>query len=141
VSPLQPMNPKERMVADYAETGVTVGHHPMAHCRRRLRDLQVFRAGDLKLVWHGVKAPIAGQMISRQRPGTAHGFIFVSLEDETSIANAIVDRDLYEAKPLAYHLCQVPLDRRHSPKHRQGNSHSGEAHRGAEHHRNAHGVP
>jgi len=97
MSPLQPMNPEERMVADYAGTGVTVGHHPMAHCRGRLRELQVFRAGDLKLVRHGVKARIAGQVIARQRPGTAHGFIFLSLEDETGIANAIVDPDLYEA--------------------------------------------
>ncbi len=96
-SPLQPMSPEERMVADYAGTGVTVGRHPMAHCRARLRQQQVFRAGDLKLVRHGVKLRIAGQVIARQRPGTAHGFIFLSLEDETGIANAIIDPDLYEA--------------------------------------------
>ena len=96
-SPLQPMNPEERMVADYAGTGVTVGRHPMAHCRARLRDMRVFRAGDLKLIRHGTVARIAGQVIARQRPGTAHGFIFLSLEDETGIANAIVDPDLYEA--------------------------------------------
>ena len=97
ISPLQAMNPEERMVADYAGTGVTVGRHPMAHCRARLRDMQVFRAGDLRLVRHGVKLRIAGQVIARQRPGTAHGFIFLSLEDETGIANAIIDPDLYEA--------------------------------------------
>ncbi len=96
-SPLAAMNPEERMVADYAGTGVTVGRHPMAHCRPRMRTLQVFRAGDLKLVRHGVKLRIAGQVIARQRPGTAHGFIFLSLEDETGIANAIIDPDLYEA--------------------------------------------
>lgn len=97
LSPLQPMNPEERMVADYAGTGVTVGRHPMAHCRARLRSMNVFRAGDLKLLRHGVKARIAGQVIARQRPGTAHGFIFLSIEDEAGIANAIVDPDLYEA--------------------------------------------
>ncbi len=96
-SPLQPMNPEERMIADYAGTGVTVGRHPMAHCRKRLNNMNVLRAGDLKLVRHGVKARIAGQVIARQRPGTAHGFIFLSIEDETGIANAIVDPDLYEA--------------------------------------------
>ena len=96
-SPLEAMNPEERMVADYAGTGVTVGRHPMAHCRSRMRSLQVFRAGELKLVRHGVKARIAGQVIARQRPGTAHGVIFLSLEDETGIANAIVDPDLFEA--------------------------------------------
>ena len=96
-SPLQAMNPEERMVADYAGTGVTVGRHPMAHCRARLRSMNVFSAGDLKLLRHGVKARIAGQVIARQRPGTAHGFIFLSIEDEAGIANAIVDPDLYEA--------------------------------------------
>ncbi len=96
-SPLQPMNPEERMVADYAGTGVTVGRHPMAHCRMQLHRMNVFPAGDLKLVRHGVKTRIAGQVIARQRPGTAHGFIFLSIEDETGIANAIIDPDLYEA--------------------------------------------
>jgi error-prone DNA polymerase len=96
-SPLQPMNPEERMIADYAGTSVTVGRHPMAHCRARLHNMNVFRAGDLKFVRHGVKARIAGQVIARQRPGTAHGFIFLSIEDETGISNAIVDPELYEA--------------------------------------------
>ncbi len=96
-SPLQTMNPEERMIADYAGTGVTIGRHPMAHCRTELRNMSVLRAGDLKLLRHGVKARIAGQVIARQRPGTAHGFIFLSLEDETGIANAIIDPDLYEA--------------------------------------------
>ena len=81
------MNPEERMVADYAGTGVTVGRHPMTHCR----------ATDLKLACHGLKLRIAGQVIARQRPGSAHGFIFLSLKDETGIANAIIDPDLYEA--------------------------------------------
>ncbi len=96
VSPLRPMEPQERMVADYASTGVTVGRHPMAHCRQQLRTMRVVRAGDLPLLRHGVKARIAGCVIARQRPGTAHGFIFLSIEDETGIANAIVDPELYE---------------------------------------------
>ncbi|HEY6374908.1 MAG TPA: OB-fold nucleic acid binding domain-containing protein, partial [Edaphobacter sp.] len=96
VSPLRPMEPQERMVADYASTGVTVGRHPMAHCRQQLRSMRVVRAGDLSLLRHGVKTRIAGCVIARQRPGTAHGFIFLSIEDETGIANAIVDPELYE---------------------------------------------
>jgi len=96
-SPLQAMNPEERMVADYAGTSVTVGQHPMEHCRMQLHRMNVFPAGDLKLVRHGTKARIAGQVIARQRPGTAHGFIFLSIEDETGIANAIIDPDLYKA--------------------------------------------
>ena len=95
-SPLQAMNPEERMVADYAGTGVTVGHHPMAHCRERLRTMNVCRAVDLRMLRHGVKTRIAGCVIARQRPGTAHGFIFLSIEDETGISNAIIEPELYE---------------------------------------------
>jgi len=75
---------------------VTVGRHPMAHYRQQLRAMRVSRAGDLIKLRHGVKARIAGCVIARQRPGTAHGFIFLSIEDETGIANAIIDPDLYE---------------------------------------------
>jgi error-prone DNA polymerase len=96
VSLLRPMEPQERMVADYASTGVTVGRHPMAHYRRQLRTMRVVRAADLPLLRHGVKARIAGCVIARQRPGTAHGFIPLSIEDETGIANAIVHPELYE---------------------------------------------
>ena len=96
-SPLYPMDPQERLVADYAGSDVTVGRHPMSHCRTQLRQMNILRAGDLKLLRHGVPARIAGCVIARQRPGTAHGFIFLSLEDETGIANVIIDPDLYEA--------------------------------------------
>jgi len=95
-SPLRQMEPQERMVADYSSTGVTVGRHPMAHYRQQLRAMRVSSAGDLIKLRHGVKARIAGCVIARQRPGTAHGFIFLSIEDETGIANAIIDPDLYE---------------------------------------------
>jgi error-prone DNA polymerase len=95
-SPLRPMQPQERMVADYASTGVTVGRHPMAHCREQLRTMQIVPARDLRLLRNGVPARIAGCVIARQRPGTAHGFLFLSIEDETGIANAIIDPDLYE---------------------------------------------
>ena len=97
LSPLEAMNAEERMVADYAGTGVTVGRHPMAHCRMELRRMNVFPASHLKHVRHETQVRIAGCVIARQRPGTAHGFIFLSLEDETGIANAIIDPDLYEA--------------------------------------------
>ena len=95
-SPLEAMNPIERMVADYSGTGVTVGRHPMAHCRGELRHMRVFPASYLRNTRHGTQVRIAGCVIARQRPGTAHGFIFLSLEDETGIANAIIDPDLYE---------------------------------------------
>jgi error-prone DNA polymerase len=96
ISPLRAMEPQERMVADYASIGVTVGRHPMAHYRQQLRVMEVIPARDLMLLRHGVKARIAGCVIARQRPGTAQGFIFLSIEDETGISNAIIDPDLYE---------------------------------------------
>ncbi len=99
-SPLQAMNPEERMVADYAGTGVTVGRHPMAHCRGQLRNMNVCRADDLRMLRHGINARIAGCVSARQRPGTAHGFIFLSIEDETGISNAIIDPEMYERKSL-----------------------------------------
>jgi error-prone DNA polymerase len=61
-----------------------------------MKKMQVHPAGSLHILKHGVRARIAGCVIARQRPGTAHGFLFLSIEDETGIANAIVDPDLYE---------------------------------------------
>jgi len=58
--------------------------------------MNVCRADDLRMLRHGIKARIAGCVIARQRPGTAHGFIFLSIEDETGISNAIIDPELYE---------------------------------------------
>ncbi len=95
-SPLEPMNPKERLIADHIGTGVTVGRHPVAHSRDKLRVLGVSTARDLLALRHGASARIAGCVIARQRPGTAHGFIFLSIEDETGIANAIIEPELYE---------------------------------------------
>ena len=95
-SPLEAMSPTERVVADYSGTGVTVGRHPMAHCRSELRKMEVFPASYLRSTRHGTTAGIPGCVTARQRPGTACGFIFLSLEDETGIANAIIDPDLYQ---------------------------------------------
>jgi error-prone DNA polymerase len=92
--PLAPMSHAERLGADYTGTGLTVGKHPMAAIRSRLPD--VWRAGDLPQATHGMYLKVAGQVICRQRPGTAKGFVFVSLEDETGVANAIVTPQLFE---------------------------------------------
>jgi error-prone DNA polymerase len=93
-SPLPAMNPLERLRADFAGTQLTVGRHPMALIRPQLTD--VWRAGDLPKARHGDRLRIAGNVICRQRPGTAKGFVFISLEDETGISNAIVRPDLFE---------------------------------------------
>jgi error-prone DNA polymerase len=84
------MTPVERLVADYRGTGLTVGPHPMALRRRQLEWLGVTPAAGLGGLPPGRRVRIAGSVIVRQRPGTAKGFVFLSLEDETGIANAIV---------------------------------------------------
>jgi error-prone DNA polymerase len=89
-SPLLPMNTEERLWADYHGTGVTIGKHPMAWRRAEMNALGVTRAIDLAKVPNGRLVRIAGAVIVRQRPGTAHGFVFMSMEDETGIMNAIV---------------------------------------------------
>jgi len=94
-SPLKPMTEAERLVADYAGTGLTVGRHPMALRRDELAMAGVLRACDLQSVRPGRRVRVAGMVITRQRPGTAKGFVFLTLEDETGIANIIVRPDLF----------------------------------------------
>jgi error-prone DNA polymerase len=96
-SPLAPMTPDERLEADYRDTGLTIGPHPMAARREELRSRGVLRAVDLLRLPDGLHVKAAGAVICRQRPGTAKGFMFLSLEDETGIANAIVTPDLFDA--------------------------------------------
>ena len=96
LTPLQQMTTEERLMADYAGTGLTVGKHPMEYRREDLRRNDILSADELKDLPHGRFVRAAGCVIARQRPGTAHGFIFISMEDETGIANVIVTPDLYE---------------------------------------------
>ncbi|MBA3651427.1 MAG: error-prone DNA polymerase, partial [Chthoniobacterales bacterium] len=93
-SPLAPMTLPERVQADYAAMNLTTGPHPMKLLRTHLPD--VWRASELVQAKHGATVEIAGNVICRQRPGTAKGFVFISLEDETGVANAIVTPDLFE---------------------------------------------
>jgi error-prone DNA polymerase len=95
-SPLQPMNHEERLVADYHGTGLTVGPHPMAYRRAELNRMHIRCARELSHIPNGKRVRIGGSVIARQRPGTAHGFVFLSMEDETGIANAIITPDLLQ---------------------------------------------
>jgi error-prone DNA polymerase len=95
-SPLQQMNLEERLVADFAGTGVTVGKHPMAFQREKLRRMGIRSAADLAALRDNQPVRVAGCVIARQRPGTAKGFVFLSIEDETGIANAIITPAVYE---------------------------------------------
>jgi error-prone DNA polymerase len=93
--PLRPMTEAERLVADYAGMGLSIGRHPMALRRDELAMRGVLRSSDLPRVRHGRRVRVAGMVITRQRPGTAKGFVFLTLEDETGIANIIVRPDLF----------------------------------------------
>jgi error-prone DNA polymerase len=99
-SPLLPMNHEERLVADFRGTGLTVGPHPMAYRREWLKAMGIRRASELRDIPNGRRLRIGGCVITRQRPGTAKGFVFLSLEDETGVANAIVTPDLFHQNRL-----------------------------------------
>ena len=99
-SPLKTMSNEERLVADFRGTGMTVGPHPMAYHRARMEKLGVRRAIDLRQISSGRRVCIAGCVIARQRPGTAKGFVFLSLEDETGVFNAIINPDLFQQNRL-----------------------------------------
>jgi error-prone DNA polymerase len=95
-SPLAAMTHEERLVADFRATGLTVGPHPMQYRRAEMNRMGIYRASDLARVPDGRRLRIGGCVIARQRPGTAKGIMFMSLEDETGIANAIVAPDLLQ---------------------------------------------
>jgi error-prone DNA polymerase len=99
-SPLAPMTHEERLVADFHGTGMTVGPHPMAYRRAEMTALGIYPASSLKSIPSGQRLRIGGCVIARQRPGTAKGFVFLSLEDETGIANAIVTPDLLQSNRI-----------------------------------------
>jgi error-prone DNA polymerase len=88
----------DRVRADYDGTGLTIGPHPMTLERPSLAARGVQRAIDLMRGRPGRRVRVAGAVITRQRPGTAKGFVFLTLEDETGIANIIVRPDLYSAQ-------------------------------------------
>ena len=90
VPPLPEMTLAEEMAADFRAGSISTGPHPITFVRAELDRRGVTRAADLRSIPDGHRAAIAGVVIVRQRPGTAKGFVFVTLEDETGFANAIV---------------------------------------------------
>ena len=88
--PLAPMNPLERLDADYRGSGMTTGPHPMHYLREPLHALGVLPAVQLEHHPSGRWVRVAGAVITRQRPGTAKGFVFLTLEDETGVSNVVV---------------------------------------------------
>jgi error-prone DNA polymerase len=102
VSPLEKMNAGERIAADYQGTGVTVGPHPMAYRRSEMNRLGVTAAADLARLRNGRAVKVAGCVIVRQRPGTAKGVVFVSLEDETGISNVVLMPDQFQQQRVTW---------------------------------------
>ncbi|MGZ6228749.1 MAG: error-prone DNA polymerase [Candidatus Binataceae bacterium] len=107
VVPLPGMDAMSETRADYAATGLTIGPHLMAHMRKKLRSDGVLAAAKLAQASHGALVKTAGVVIVRQRPGTAKGFFFLTLEDETGISNAIVIPDLFQANRALLHNAAI----------------------------------
>jgi len=99
-APLVQMTTHERLAADYQGTSLTIGRHPMHYHREELHEMGVTPARDLAGVPNGRKVRVAGCVIVRQRPGTAKGVMFISMEDETGIANIVVMPDRFEEDRL-----------------------------------------
>ena len=95
-SPLAQMTRAERMNADFRGTGLTIGHHPVAYHRAELNKLGACRAIDIQKLRDGTFIKIGGWVIVRQRPGTAKGFVFLTMEDETGVANVIITPQLFD---------------------------------------------
>ncbi|MGH9574743.1 MAG: DNA polymerase III subunit alpha [Candidatus Acidiferrales bacterium] len=95
-SPLSPMSTEERLIADFHGTGLTIGPHPLAYHRASLKKYRLRTAIELQSLRNGTPVRIAGSVVVRQRPGTAKGFVFLSMEDETGIANVIITPQLFQ---------------------------------------------
>ncbi len=122
---LPKMRPLEETLADYAATGVTAGPHLIAHLRTRLRSRGILSAAELANAQDGEWVKAAGSVIVRQRPGTAKGFLFITLEDETGIANVIVTPDLFQANRTVLHrasllMVEGPLQKQQGVIHVRG---------------------
>ena len=94
-APLKDMSAAENTMADYHAMELTTGRHLLEHFRPQLRKDNVLSAADLKRIPTGRRVTTAGAVIVRQRPGTAKGFVFLTLEDETGLSQAIVSPSLF----------------------------------------------
>ncbi len=93
-SPLPEMSAIEETFADYSTTGITTGVHPLAHIRKSLSRQAILPTATVGKVRNGERVRTAGTVIVRQRPGTAKGVLFITLEDESGMVQAIVRPDL-----------------------------------------------
>lgn len=96
-------------MADYAGTGLSTSQHPMFYRRHELQWQGILTATELRNHKHGKRVKTAGCIIARQRPGTAKGFVFLSMEDETGISNIIITPDLFERNRLVLMRSKIML--------------------------------
>jgi error-prone DNA polymerase len=106
-SPLAEMTPLEETLADYRASGLSPGPHVMSHLRGELQRRGVLSAAELRAASDGSFARVAGHVIVRQRPGSAKGFCFLTLEDETGTANAVLTPRLFERFRAPLHAASI----------------------------------
>jgi len=95
-APVPALSPIELTEADYRVTGLSPAGHPMRHLRHTVAAMGAIPAAELERRRDGDWVTVAGLVICRQRPGTAKGFCFVTLEDETGLANVVITPKLFE---------------------------------------------
>ena len=93
---LPQLRPAEQLVLDYGRLGLSLQDHPIRHYRARLDMQKTLTAEGTKTATHGAKVRVAGLVIGRQRPATASGVTFFTLEDETGVVNVVVWKTLFD---------------------------------------------
>ncbi|UCE87529.1 MAG: error-prone DNA polymerase, partial [Deltaproteobacteria bacterium] len=106
-SPLPEMSPLEETLADYRTSGITTGPQIMIHLREALRERGVLSAQELAHAPDGRPVRTAGHVIVRQRPGSAKGFCFLTLEDETGLSNAVLTPDMFRRFRAPLHSASI----------------------------------
>lgn len=107
--PLKQMSSLERTLADYSDAGMTVGPQLVKHLRAELARQGVVQARDLARLPPGGWVKLAGLVIVRQRPGTAKGVCFLTLEDETGLGNVVITPDLFRQHRALIHTATLLL--------------------------------
>jgi error-prone DNA polymerase len=109
--PLPALTPLEEVVADYRTNGLSLRDHPVKFMRDRLKELRALSSRELAAIPHGKHVRVAGLVLMRQRPATASGITFVTLEDETGIVNLIVRPEIWERQHRIARRSQALLAR------------------------------
>ena len=95
---LAPMREGREVVEDYRSVGLTLGRHPVTFLRAELRARGMIECGDLLHLRDGRRVIVPGIVLVRQKPGSAKGVMFITIEDETGVANLVLWADRFEAQ-------------------------------------------